>query len=230
MSLDLSVGELKPPDVILPFLSLHSNRAFREFLGTGFFVGEPLRYVTAAHNVEGRGEHFGVVQIDELGRIYRASVRHVDSENDIAVLDITSYRPSKWLALPASTNVHLNLPVICFEYGTTVVSGREPQFGPATRIGNITRVFKQLDILNRSLSAALEVSFPALRGASGAPVFTSNGFVCVGMMIGNMSYHLMLAQIETVFDDAGKPIEEVRYMLPQGIAVGVEAIARALAA
>jgi len=69
-----------------------------------------------------------------------------------------------------------------------------------------------------------------LRGASGAPILTDKGFIVVGMIIGNMSYHLMPAQIETVIDAAGKTLEEVKYMLPLAIAVHAEALRKALEA
>jgi len=230
MSLELSIGEMQPADVILPLLSLHPNGTFHEFLGTGFFVGAEPRFVTALHNVEGVGEHFGIVHVNDLQHIYPASVRHSDPENDIAILEVFDYRPTKRLALSTGEDVFLNLPVICYEYGTTVTRGRETQLSAATRVGNITRVIGKLDILGRSLTKALEVSFPALRGASGAPILTDESFMVVGMIVGNMSYHLMPAQIETVTDAAGKTVEEVKYMLPLAIAVHAESLRKALEA
>jgi len=74
----------------------------------------------------------------------------------------------------------------------------------------------------------LEVSFPALRGASGAPVLINSSFRAIGMLVGNMSYHLLPSQIETITNEDGKIVEETKYMLPLGIATHANAIREAV--
>jgi hypothetical protein len=76
---------------------------------------------------------------------------------------------------------------------------------------------------------ALELSFPALRGASGAPVmFESTPFIAeelkwgiVGVLVANVAYHAIPAQIISLVGDDDKYIEEQKYMLPQGLAVDI---------
>ena len=228
MPLNLSTGEMIPTQVVLPLVSINDKGKFSGFIGTGFFVGDESLFVTAAHNVEAEGMRLGVIYVENLEHIFPASVLYVDKLSDVAILEVDGYRPEKRLALSSGDDIYLNLPVYSLEYGTTVIRGREVRFSPASRIGNVIRSFSKLELLGRELVDALEISFPALRGASGAPILTNDGFVVIGMLVGNMSYHLLPAQIETATDENGKVIEEVKYMLPVAVATHVNSIRQAI--
>jgi hypothetical protein len=65
----------------------------------------------------------------------------------------------------------------------------------------------------------LELSFPALKGASGAPVVQANTFGLLGIVIANVSHHLLPVQIESLLDEENEIYEEVQYLLPQAVAV-----------
>ncbi|MFN8383402.1 MAG: serine protease [Anaerolineales bacterium] len=228
MPINLSMGEMIPTQVVLPLVSVNDKGKFSGFIGTGFFVGDESLFVTAAHNVEAEGVQFGVIYVENLERIFPASVRYVDKLSDVAILEVVGYRPEKRLALSSGDDIYLNLPVYSLEYGTTVIRGRDVRFSPASRIGNVIRSFSKLELLGRELVDALEISFPALRGASGAPVLTNDGFMVIGMLVGNMSYHLLPAQIETATDENGQVIEEIKYMLPVAVAAHVNSIRQAI--
>jgi S1-C subfamily serine protease len=221
---------MKPDDVVLPLLAIDSNGNVDDFLGSGFFVGEGSLFVTAMHNTEAVPEKLGVVHIDDLEHTFPASVLLTDRDSDIAILNIPDYRPKAHLTIETKNNLPANLPVICYEYGTTVKQGREILLAPAVRMGNVTRILSDLNVLGRSLIDPLELSFPALRGASGAPVLSSNGFRVLGMIVANVSYHLIPSQIETTISDDGQIIEETRFMLPLGIAVHYKSIRKAISA
>jgi hypothetical protein len=64
----------------------------------------------------------------------------------------------------------------------------------------------------------LELSFPALRGASGAPVVEIRGTALFahGVIVANTEHHLLPAHIETVLDSKNQLLEERKYFLPQG--------------
>jgi hypothetical protein len=110
-----------------------------------------------------------------------------------------------------------------FEYGTTVVAGGGITLEPATRLGHMTRMRFIQSTLGAAGDAALELSWPALRGASGAPVVLNDGtFRIVGVVIANVSYHLLPVQVESVLDEKNNLIEETKYMLPQAIAVNIK--------
>jgi hypothetical protein len=76
---------------------------------------------------------------------------------------------------------------------------------------------------------ALELSWPVLRGASGAPVtYNDNPYMppeekwgVLGVIVANASYHALPAQITSVLYDDNSLLEEVKYMLPQALAVNI---------
>lgn len=224
MSLNISFGEMTPTQVILPLVSVNDRGKVSGFIGTGFFVGEESLFVTAAHNVEIENTRFGVIYVENLEQIFPAKVIYINKLSDVAILEIDGYKPDKRLDLLSNGEIYLNLPVFSFEYGTTVTRGREIKFSPAARVGNVTRSFGKLQLMGRELTDALEVSFPALRGASGAPLLTNDGFVVIGMLVGNMSYHLLPSQVETAIDENGKVVEEVKFMLPVAVAAHANSI------
>ena len=113
------------------------------------------------------------------------------------------------------------MDIFTLEYGTTQVVGSSIALNPATRIGNVTRLLDLTEKYGLAGKSILELSFPALRGASGAPVICSKDFTLWGIVIANVSYHLLPAQIESVLNEQEEVEEEIRYMLPQGLAVNV---------
>ena len=70
----------------------------------------------------------------------------------------------------------------------------------------------------------LELSYPALSGASGAPVFTLSNRTVVGVMVANWARELLPAHILRTFSESGEVIEEEKYFLPNGLAVSFPAI------
>jgi len=216
--------------MILPVVILGRPGKLGGFLGTGFFIEDESFFITAAHNVELSGVQFGVLHVEDSLNALPVSVVYIDKQSDIAVLEVNGYHPLKGFALAHPEELYLNTQISCLEYGTTLTRGDEIRFNPAFRLGNVTRSFSKLEILGRVLTDALEVSFPALRGASGAPVLINSNFRVIGMLVGNMSYHLLPSQIETVTDEAGKIIEETKFMLPLGIAAHANAIRTAVQA
>ena len=118
-----------------------------------------------------------------------------------------------------------------YEYGTTVTEEGKTKLNPATRLGHMTRKVDVSHSFGPAGEGAMELSFPALRGASGAPVMFNelmqasrlgkHTMGVVGVIIANASYHLAPTQIESVLTEDNKMYQEVRFMLPQGLAVSV---------
>jgi hypothetical protein len=68
-----------------------------------------------------------------------------------------------------------------------------------------------------------DTSFPAVQGASGAPVISiQQGFPIVGMVLGNVEHHLRPIQTCTIIED--DYLEETKYYLPVGQAIQSGAI------
>ena len=90
-------------------------------------------------------------------------------------------------------------------------------------MGNVTRFRNLQDKYGTKGEAMLELSFPALRGASGSPVVDMGPEIRLwGIIVANVSYHLLPVQVETVLQENGSLDEEVKFLLPQALAVNVK--------
>jgi S1-C subfamily serine protease len=213
-------------ETIVPIVGIkeEENRPVPRFLGTGTFI-EPRPYlVTAAHVIKGWNGTLGIMPPPDGSRAFNANPTYVNPKTDLALLRVPDWSPQTVLKIAEDERVEtFNQIVACFEYGTTRTLGETILFHPAWRMGNITRIHgPNSDVAKQYGQAgedALELSFPALRGASGAPVFAWQEPYLYGIIIANVSYHLLPAQIETILDEKNQILEETQFMLPQAIAV-----------
>jgi len=213
-----------PTDNVLPLFEIDQNNRVREFLGTGFFVGDESVFVTAAHNVSSN-QKYSVLNTDIL---YNANIAHINTKCDVALLEIEGYHPKKRFSLVQEEVILSNEFIVCLEYGKTKQYGGNIEVMESTRIGNITRVFPEHELFGKRHNDLLELSFAALRGASGAPILSFDGFRVLGMIIANHSYHLIPSQIEKYLNENGETIEETKFMMPQALAVHVNEIKRVI--
>lgn len=213
----------KPTDTIVPIVSADKDGTVRHFLGTGAFIGTPPLLLTADHVISACPDSCAITSISQLNNLFHAEVVARDSKHDLALLKVNGYIPPRVLELSDDPSHHLNQMMATCEYGTTITSGNTIKFAPATRLGNITRILSAEDRFGPAGEEALEMSFPALLGASGSPVVSNDGqYKLHGVIIANVSYHLLPLQIETVLDNKNEILEETRYMLPQAVAVNVK--------
>lgn len=221
---------MNPQSCIVPILATDDAGNVKHFLGTGSFVQHEHLLLTADHVVRDWPGPLAIVVLPhDLSVLFPATVMYRDRSHDIALLFVPRYKAPQ--PLPIVTQHHPNQFIVSLEYGTTKVAGRHIRFAPATRIGNITRAINVQDILGLAGDEALELSFPALKGASGAPVMSNDQtFALHGMVVANVSYHLLPAQIESVIDNGAKTEEHVSYMLPQALAVNSKHVLTAIAA
>jgi hypothetical protein len=75
----------------------------------------------------------------------------------------------------------------------------------------------------------LELSYPALKGASGAPVFFETSQRIVGVIVANLERELLPAQVLSAYREDGSKSEEISYFLPNGIAIGCDHVAELVA-
>jgi hypothetical protein len=220
---------MNPQSCIVPVLAIDEAGNIQHFLGTGSFVQKDHLLLTADHVIRDWSGRIAVVLLSDLSTLFPASVVHRDQQHDIALLFVPGYKAPQPLSIVTEHNP--NQFVVCFEYGTTRVAGKNIRFSPATRIGNITRSIDVQDMLGPAGDDALELSFPALKGASGAPVLSNDvAFALHGMVVSNVSYHLLPVQIESVIDNGAKTEEHISYMLPQALAVNSKHVLTAIAA
>ena len=215
-----------PSDFVVPVLGVHENGGNGPFLGSGVFVGEKATLVTCDHVLDGWKGEYGVV-IEAEDRLVRAKVITREPSTDLALLEVSDYCPIHTLAAEEEVNITLNDIVVCFEYGTTIVAGQLIHFSPANRLGNVTRFRNFSNLYGEAGNQMLELSFPAMKGASGAPIMGWRPpFKLWGIVKANVNTELLPAQIETVVDEAGKLDEQTKFYLPQALAIHVKHVRR----
>jgi Trypsin-like peptidase domain len=213
---------MDPRDVIVPIFAMEGTGNVRAFLGTGSFVGPRSYLLTADHVVRNCDYEIAITTMHDVKILYPATVIERDEQHDLALLEVPGYRPANPLAVRFDVQPSTNQSLLTFDYGTTISAGRNIHLAPATRIGHMTRMLDLRGHYGPAGVSALELSFPALRGASGAPVMTNDAeFRVCGVVVANVAYHLLPAQIETVLDNSNTLLEETRYMLPQAAAVNI---------
>ena len=189
--------------------------------------------VTAKHVFEKNplqdGEEYAVVFRGADGIALVAISEVSMSRNfDVAACEVPLVKNlSEAVRLPiARTDPGLNEDVICFEYSSTRIErtrqgGTHVSFEPNAHKGNIVRSYVST-YPEAVPTPSLVTSFPALQGASGAPVLIKTSprrtFAAVGIMVANVGRHLMPAQILTLHEE-GEDREEVLYFLPYGQAL-----------
>lgn len=213
---------LNPHELIVPIYAIGQKGEVVQFLGTGSFIGGPPLLITADHVIRDWQGRFGISIVSNLQKVYVANVVARDSFHDLALLEVFEFKPSAVLEL-APKIAHQNQLLCTFEYGTTRTQGNQILISPATRIGNITRTLNLVSQYQGAGDEMLELSFPALRGASGAPIVSNDDkFQLQGIIIANVSYHLLPAQLLSVLDEENHILEETQFMLPQALAVNVK--------
>ncbi|HZF28579.1 MAG TPA: serine protease [Gammaproteobacteria bacterium] len=221
---------LNPRHSIVPIMR-GSSEGLTQLLGTGFFVGSKRtrHLVTAKHVFDGNplreGEIYAFVFPGEKIGIWILPKALGATDLDIAACPVGEHDEFVSLRFSESWQPGMNEDVFAFEYSTTriqrkLIGGLHVALEPLTHKGNVMRFYKS-DFPERRVTAALQVSFPALQGASGAPVLTVNSegeFVVAGVLVANLEQELLPAQIVRI-EEPGKYVEETKYFLPHGKAI-----------
>ena len=213
-----------PTNAIVPLFALSASKSIQGFLGTAAFVGARNRLLTAEHVVRGWNHAFGIFMHPDVSKIYEAVLIKADRDRDLALLETITYESEFALELAGSDVVNTNTQVVSLEYGPTRVSAARISISAATRLGNVTRTIDYTELYGPAGRQMLELSYPALRGASGAPVLSNSDFELWGVIKANVGYELLPAQVESIHDESGNVVEETKFYLPQALAVNVEVV------
>jgi hypothetical protein len=224
----MEIRHMEPYEVIVPIFGADGDGDPAVFLGTGSIIADGSILLTAEHVIREWDGPLAIVTLNDLETPFRVDLIESDPLHDLALLRVSGYRPKRPLQVILDAVVGSNRELMTFEYGTTEVVGNQIQLSPATRLGHMTRRLT-VETLGPAGVGALELSWPALHGASGAPVlYASNPFLpsddawgIVGVVVANAAYHALPAQIVSVLDEKNNIFEEVRYMLPQALAVHI---------
>ncbi len=207
----------------VPLVGFTDPSRIDAFLGSASFIDSGEFLLTADHVIRGWGARIGFTVPLDPPWMYEAEVVVGNEDLDLALLRADGYRPEHPFPLADPGSIICNSFVACHEHGTTESVGDQLRIGPSNRLGNVTRI---LDLRHQYGTAGddmLELSFPALRGASGAPVVHwVPPFQLIGVVVANVNHHLLPAQLVTVLDEKNEILEETQFMLPQALAVNVK--------
>jgi hypothetical protein len=224
------LDEIDPTNSIMPIVMHNEDGTCGSFLGTGAFIEPKKVLVTCDHVLVDSKFGYAVVS-KQHDRLFSAEVLFRNPDTDLALLRVTDFTPDYFLPLREDDVLTLNEIVMCFEYGTTEKAGSHVTFAPANRIGNVTRFLDLTKHFKAAGDDMLELSFPALRGASGAPVMDWRPpFRVWGVVTKNWASELAPAQIETILDEKGQVQGDTKFYLPQALAIHVKHVRAALAA
>jgi hypothetical protein len=221
---------VQPSATIVPVFA--QDNGILEFLGTAFFVEANRNILLTAHHViRNQGNEFlcSYAGPDKTKPWFNVHLLASDADIDVAVLESRSYSPQWKVALEEADDLVLNRPIVCHEYsGVRRRNGGQYETQAATRLGNVTRMINMQEDYGKAGESMLELSFPALQGASGAPVLFADTMKLYGIIKANAQYHAIPAQIATVLDEKNDILETIHYHLPQGLAVHLRHIRRFL--
>jgi hypothetical protein len=229
----------RPQTLIAPVTTVTkgTNRV-HELWGTCFLV-KPGLFMSAKHV-------FGIdVPQDQTLSVVRFSDQGADPESipvssvyshpgyDIAIARVERWPRGDYLPIAPNDHLSMNVNVLTIEYsqpdrhvplpdGTTAM-GIGPNWHKGYMIREYTAGFG-----HERPTGCLDLSFPALKGASGAPVIDESTGLVLGMIVANIERHLMPAQMErTIRSDS--TIDEVRYFAPYAQAIMALHLRQALA-
>lgn len=216
----------KPLKAIFPIVSVRKEpRRGYLFLGTGFFINGDGTFLTAKHIFENpdivdRGNYNAVV-LQGGPALYNISDVKFSQDFDVALGRVENIQDIQPIRL-ASADAPMNLDIITVEFSGTGPKrmkdgGVSLFFLPYFRKGYVICYYES-DFPEKVPTRSLDISFPALMGASGAPVVVERTGLVIGMVVGNIERHLLPAQVIRVQQER-EYIEEVRYFLPIGKAI-----------
>ncbi len=229
---------IRYPDVsVLPILEVRDDGTPVAFLGTGFVVAPRGVFVTTRHNLAKHpvdSKNRVVVAIEAYDDVYR-EFRQIDNIRlcptaDVAVAELSV--EGLWMLSLNRGEAPTNVDVLMVDHSSTQVTideqgKRAVRFSPGTLRGNIVRHYVS-DVEATRGMRCFDTSFPALSGASGAPVLVPPRYTVAGMLVANVQRHLLPAHILRVHDECGSIIEEERYYLPFGQALEADEVITAL--
>lgn len=215
-----------PLRAVFPIISVRNiPKPQYGFLGTGFFVNASGLFLTAKHVCKGVENESNAVMpatlTEKTPAQYEISNLRFSEEFDIALGEVHGVRDIEPFNI-ATENAPINFDILTAEFSGTYSQQIEDGskalvLDPYYRKGQVLRYYVST-FPESSPTACLELSFPALKGASGAPVIVENTGLVIGMIVGNIQRDLLPSQIERV-TNGQKVIEDVKYVLPSAKAI-----------
>lgn len=208
-------------DAVVALTTITERETLGTFLGTATYIG-PDTFVTAGHVL---GDYDGLLWVCTTARPgcgVPARLVSKHPELDLALLQAPGWPARHFFTLANDTEINHTQLVCCLEYSQTLTVPGVITYDPAVRLGNVTQLKDLTGEYGKAGDSMLVLSFPALKGASGAPVFSHSDNHLWGIVTANWSFELVPVQVETVLDEKGQLVEERKYLLPQALAIHVK--------
>lgn len=215
-----------PTRVIVPIVTVTEGTIMaHELWGTAFMVGPNIimsaRHVLDVEVPEGQ-VLAALVLADEIETVPLTDL-YLDPTYDIALAKVPTWPLDEYLEITPDDTIAYNAGVLCVEYSPTEMNAPMPDGRSAMHLsanhhqGHLVRDYMS-DFGHSRPARTADVSFPAFKRASGAPLVKAQSGEVVGMLVSNVERHLMPAHVERV-ERSDHAVEEVRYFLPQGQAI-----------
>lgn len=226
-------------DCVVPLVGKFPDGKPPMLFGTGFLVA-PRKLVTAYHVVAQAMQSKAALVASESRRyregepgVFQTSFKQAfySEQLDLALLDLAEWRSDHYLPV-SDRPAFCNFDLFTMEFAQSRLRRDQDRavlvFNPAVRRGHVVRRFTDT-FLGQPPQEFLELSFPVLRGASGAPLMLNPVGVAksleeaqrpevMGVLVQNIQYEIQPAQIEETKLANGTE-ERVLYCLPSGVAV-----------
>ena len=234
--------QLVPGLSIVPIIKRTPDLLVKAQLGTGFFVGNQasLHLITAKHVFTGNPiegpESYSIV-FNNGGTTMVSPIQTVIAAAGFDLAVCTLAREHVPGAVPldiADANPPLSNDILTYEYSSTRIektaTGTHVAFEPYTHKGNVVRIYDST-FPEALPTPSFLTSFPALQGASGAPLIDMDRekkrLAVVGMLVANFERHLIPAQVVTI-EDGPSYKETTSYYMPFGKALSWSVIRKCL--
>ena len=164
---------------------------------------------------------------------FTLQVIYQDPVHDIAIARAAEWPDMQPLIIAPADNLTMNINVLTVEYSATRSGLTRPDglsamaITPSFHKGYIVREHAA-EFGFQGTTSCIELSYPALKGASGAPVIEELSGNVLGMIVGNVEQQLMPAQIERTLRTDGTKDEVVRYFMPTAQAIRASHLREAL--
>jgi hypothetical protein len=222
-----------PLRAIFPIIKSYKDNAYSplySFIGTGFFISGNGEFLTAKHVFESNplseGQHYKIINISGGIKPFPVSEITLSEKYDIAIGKLKDMPESICPLEISNENQPMNLDILTVEFSATRSKKMENgqialELRPSFRKGNVISYY-QSDFPEALQTWSLELSFPALKGASGAPVVIERNGLVVGMIVQNIEKELLPAHTEKIVSEYNGNIKEeveTKYFMPNGKAI-----------
>jgi len=229
MTIQAQVQITKPTESIIGIVKVNpAERKIKEVLGAGFFINAKGIALTAKHifdDYDDKTFTLKAVIIDRTGKTIFPDVKIIRKSinYDITAIEVLGIVSAPFYNIQDGV-LMFNRDYVSVDYSQTSITynpstlREDVLIVPATRKGNIVIQYES-NFPEKVPTKCIELSFPVLQGASGAPIMENYPpWNVVGMLTHNIERQLVPAQTVKIRDGENYT-EETKYYMPHAKAI-----------